>query len=346
MKVKAIVFEKENVVGVGEFTMPEMQDDHILIKALYTFVSSGTELRVLSGHYGAAGNFPLIPGYAIVGEVLDFGKDVKGYKVGDLVSTGPDASVKSKPLGINAQWGGQASHHLIPMGYKPVLLPQGCNPFDYIISQVSAISWRGVEAAQPKQFESAVVIGQGTIGAFSTAWLISKGCRVITVDVADYRLERSLKYGAYATVNAADENVVERIMELTNGGADIVVECSGVMSGVQLAHKIVHKTPASFGTSMSTVKGNWPRIVYQANYLEQINLDPWTDINSEGVVVITPMDRSTEDRQNVIESIRRGLINPMNFIDLVVPYTDAPAAYEKLSLLPDKVFSVVFDWTK
>lgn len=346
MKVNAIVFEKVNTVGFGEFVLPEMKENHILIKTLYTFVSSGTELRVLAGHYGAAENFPLIPGYAVIGEVLDFGKNVKGYRAGDLVSYGTDATAYSKPLDINAQWGGQASHHLVPDFYKPILLSRGCKPFDYVISQVAAISWRGVEASRPQPGECAVVIGQGTIGAFSAAWLNSRGCRVITVDMADYRLERSLKYGAYAYVNAGAGDAKERILELTNGGADIVIEASGTTPGYELAHKIIRKTPSAFGANISPVKGNWPRIVYQANYLEKIKLDPWGDLDSEGVIIITPTDRGTEDRQNAVEGIRKGLINPEDFIDLVAPYTEAVSAYEKLRLHPEQVFSVAFDWTK
>jgi len=43
------------------------------VRTHYTLVSSGTELRVLGGHYGAKEKYPVIPGYSVVGEVVAVG---------------------------------------------------------------------------------------------------------------------------------------------------------------------------------------------------------------------------------------------------------------------------------
>ena len=43
-------------------------------------------------------------------------------------------------------------------------------------AEISSISLRGVEAARPKPGQTAIVLGQGIIGAFSpAAWLRVKG---------------------------------------------------------------------------------------------------------------------------------------------------------------------------
>jgi 2-desacetyl-2-hydroxyethyl bacteriochlorophyllide A dehydrogenase len=348
-QIHAIVFEKENEVSFGTFTLPEMKDDQMLVKTRYTFVSSGTETRVLGGHYGASGKFPLIPGYAAVGEVVGLGKDVKGYRVGDYLSYNPQTG----PTDIHLQWGGQASFHLVGAGDKPIVLPKGSDPLDYVASQVAAISLRGVVAAQPQPDECAVVIGQGAIGAFSAGFLVGKGCRVIAVDLAEARLQRSLSYGVHACVNAADPDVLERILAYCDGGANIVVEASGSQQGAALAHKLVRRTPNTFRdpktyyvNPISGLVNHWPRIVYQANYLDRLSLDPRLDLNSEGVLLLMPGDRGAEDRLNAMEAIRSRLIDPRHYIDRVVPYTEAPLAYEQLRLNPDQVFSVVFDWSE
>src|SRR5688500_16653045 len=95
---RAIVFQAPEQIEIGHFPLAPCKKSDIVVQTLYTMVSSGTELRVLSGHYGAAEKFPLVPGYSVVGRVIEIGSDVKGWKVGDLVSAG-----NPKPLqGINA----------------------------------------------------------------------------------------------------------------------------------------------------------------------------------------------------------------------------------------------------
>jgi len=83
---KAIVFEDVNQVGLGEFELAAPAPDEILVETAYSFVSPGSELRVLGGHYGAEGRFPLVPGYSVVARVAQVGPQAKGWRVGDWVS--------------------------------------------------------------------------------------------------------------------------------------------------------------------------------------------------------------------------------------------------------------------
>ena len=80
--IRAIVYPGPNEVATGTFELGPCGPTDIVVRTLYTMVSSGTELRVLAGHYGAAGKFPLIPGYSVVGEVIAVGEEVHGYRVG------------------------------------------------------------------------------------------------------------------------------------------------------------------------------------------------------------------------------------------------------------------------
>ena len=84
--MKAVLFEAPGKIAIAEFELGPCGDEDVVVRTLYTMVSSGTELRVLAGHYGAEGNFPLIPGYSVVGEVTAVGSRVKGFRVGDLIS--------------------------------------------------------------------------------------------------------------------------------------------------------------------------------------------------------------------------------------------------------------------
>jgi threonine dehydrogenase-like Zn-dependent dehydrogenase len=228
---------------------------------------------------------------------------------------------------------------------RPVVLPDGADPLHYSIVQVAAISYRGAWMAQPQPGETAVVIGQGVIGALSAGWLAAAGCRVVVVDRIAERLDRAIANGASAGVNADDTDALERVRALCPpDGADIVVESAGVPATVNFAHQLVRRTPHAFRETITTVVGRWPRLVYQANYLEPVRINPWTYFDGEGLTVLTPMDRNSEDQQRVVGAIAQGTLDPKGYLDRVVPVAGASRHYDGLLNHRDEVFSVVFDW--
>ena len=344
-KANVIVFEDIDKVGIRNLELPPCGADEIVCETILTFVSPGTELRVLGGHYSKKEDFPLIPGYSAVAKVVEVGMDVKGFKIGDLVS-----GRNPKPIpGIKSMWGGQAGTHVYATSGedRAVLLPQGAKPLDYVIAEVAAISFRGVEAANPVAGETAVVIGQGLIGAFSSAWLMDRGCRVIVCDVDNGRLEKALGRGVAAAVNMADKNAVERIAIICNGGADIVVESSGTTAGASASYKLLRKKPQAYGKDykvepIAFYHGDWPRLIMQANYIEPISINPFNFVPGEGVTILAPKDRGVEDRQKTIEAIRKGRIKAADYIDAVLPYSKAPEGYAGLK--SRTCLSVVYKW--
>jgi 2-desacetyl-2-hydroxyethyl bacteriochlorophyllide A dehydrogenase len=346
--IKAITYTDVNQVAVCDYKLGEVGPSDIVVKTRYTMVSSGTELRVLGGHYGAAGSYPIIPGYSSVGQVIDVGPEVSGFRVGDRVSCR-----NPKPLpGVESMWGGQASLqvHATSGEDRPVLLPAGAELLDYVTAEVSAISLRGVTAAAPRPGETAVVLGQGLIGAFSAAWLNARGCRVIVADLEDGRLERARRWAA-ATVKVSDPDAEARLLTLCNGGADIVVECSGSTKGALLAHKLIRRKPQNYSKDYKVepiqfYHGDWARLVVQANYIDEVSINPFGFFPGEGVTILTPSDRGVEDRQQAVEQFRRGTLKAADFVQTVSSVADAPTAYAALRDDKNNNFSLVFDWQK
>jgi 3-hydroxyethyl bacteriochlorophyllide a dehydrogenase len=342
---KAIVFEKVNKVAIKKIKLPECGPSEIVCETVYTFVSPGTELRVLGGNYVSAKDFPLIPGYSVIARVIELGSEVKGFRAGDLISGRNPRAVP----GINSKWGGQASAHVYTTigEYRPVLLPHNAEPLDYVIAEVAAISSRGVEAANPVAGETAIVIGQGLIGAFSAAWLMDRGCRVIVCDVNNERLQKASERGISEFVNMSAPDAMERLSVICNGGADIVVESSGTATGALTAYKLLRKKPQAYGADykvepIAFYHNDWPRLIMQANYIEKISIDPFGFMPGEGVTILAPKDRGVEDRQKVIEAIRCGRIKASDFIDAVLPFEQAAEGYAGLQ--KQQYFSVVYKW--
>lgn len=335
----AVVFDAPGRVSVRDFRLEACGPREIVVKTLYTMVSTGTETRVLAGHYGSADRFPLIPGYSVVGEVVETGEGVRGYRSGDLVSG-------SNPLpvaGVNARWGGQAGLHRYDADdpERPVILPPGACPLDYVITEIAAICLRGVDAAAPHPGEAALVIGQGLIGAFSAAWLQARGCRVVVTDANRERLKRARARGVPFAVDASGPDAGERISACLDGGADIVVESSGTPSGIAVACGALR----SFRTVPGRKAGRGiPRLVVQANYLEPVPINFFDFFPGEGVALYTPLDRDAGNRRRAVDSIGTGLIRAGDFIDEVRSFREAPDAYAKLAGRAPGVFSLVFNW--
>ena len=346
-KARAIVFTNPNEVGVQPITLPACGPKEVVCETIYTFVSPGTELRVLSGMLESKGKFPLIPGYSWVGRVIEVGSDLKGWNEGDLVTGRNPLRV----LGIGSLWGGQASHHRAEVsGYDSVLkLPDGADPWEYVAAEVAAIAWRGVSSAFPAPGETAVVIGQGLIGAFNALWLLHHGARVIAVDLVEARLARARRWGA-ATVNPKDGHAREQILALAPDGADIVIESSSSRPGVELANQVLRQpAPRVMNTDypVAALHGNahfWPRLVYQATYTHPHDVRPGGLTGGEGALVLKPGDRTVGDRLQVLELVRRGKLPLADIVTNATPVAEAPHAYLTLRDNPDRYNTIVFDW--
>ena len=94
---------------------------------------------------------------------------------------------------------------------------------------------------KPNLGDWVTIIGQGAIGLLMTQMALLKGCRVIAVDLEDYRLELSEKYGADAIINAKKEDVVKTVRKLTKMGSDLVIEAAGTISTVEQTPYLVRK---------------------------------------------------------------------------------------------------------
>jgi Zn-dependent alcohol dehydrogenase len=83
--------------------------------------------------------------------------------------------------------------------------------------------------AAVKEKQSVAVFGVGGVGLSAIAAAAVVGADpIIAVDLADEKLEFARKFGATIGVNASQTDPVERVRELTGGGADFALDCIGV----------------------------------------------------------------------------------------------------------------------
>jgi alcohol dehydrogenase len=89
--------------------------------------------------------------------------------------------------------------------------------------------------------DTVAIVGAGPVGlaAILTAQLYTPG-RVVSIDLADSRLESALTFGADITINNGREDPLAMIMEMTDGlGADVALEAVGVPATFELAAELI-----------------------------------------------------------------------------------------------------------
>ncbi len=128
---------------------------------------------------------------------------------------------------------------LNPSNLIPV--PGSVSDEEAAVVEPVALALRVLDALKPNVGDWATIIGQGAIGLLMTQVARLKGCRVIAIDLEDYRLRLAEKYGADFCINAQREDAVKRVREITKRGSDVVVEAAGTTGTVEQTPFMVRK---------------------------------------------------------------------------------------------------------
>ena len=91
-------------------------------------------------------------------------------------------------------------------------------------------------------FDTVLITGLGPVGLGGVINARLRGARVIGVDGNDYRARLARELGAEAVLDPNDEDVLNRVQELTDGkGVDKAIECSGAATAAAFCIKAVRR---------------------------------------------------------------------------------------------------------
>nr|KYP69928.1 Alcohol dehydrogenase 1 [Cajanus cajan] len=121
-----------------------------------------------------------------------------------------------------------------------------------------------VNVAKPKPGSSVAIFGLGAVGlAAAEGARISGASRIIGVDLVSSRFEEAKKFGVNEFVNPKDHDkpVQQVIAEMTNGGVDRAVECTGsiqaMISAFECVHDITHLLYFMLNVYIIVSKAGW-----------------------------------------------------------------------------------------
>lgn len=228
-----------------------------IIKVTKTTIC-GTDLHILKGDVPTCKPGRIL-GHEGVGVVDKIGSAVTGFKPGDhvLISCiSADGKCEYCRKGmyshcVNGGWilgntidGTQAEYVRIPFAdtslYK---IPEGVDEESLVmLSDILPTGFEcGVLNGKVQPGNTVAIVGAGPIGlaALLTAQFYSPA-QIIMIDLDANRLEVAKRFGATATINSADGNAAEKVMQMTNKcGVDTAIEAVGVPATFNLCEEIV-----------------------------------------------------------------------------------------------------------
>lgn len=284
-KMKAQMFYAPGDVRFEETDIPQITDDEILVK-VKAALTCGTDLKTYRrGHPTIIQSVPSTFGHEFASEVVEVGKNVTKFKVGDRVvgaNTAPCFECeycKNKRYSLceNLQYlnGAYSEYVAVPkhiLKYNFYKIPEHLPYEQAALLEPLACAVHGTERIPARIGDKVAVIGAGPIGLMFMNLLVLKGCQVIAVDLSDYRLEQAKKFGVYKTVNASDESHIQEVKEICDKkGADIVVEATGFPTVWENAINMVRPggTVLAFG---GTKAGTTITVDCQKFHYEEITL--------------------------------------------------------------------------
>ncbi|CAI8598449.1 unnamed protein product [Vicia faba] len=282
----AVAWEAGKPLVIEEVEVAPPQAGEVRLRILYTSLCH-TDVYFWEAK-GQTPLFPRILGHEAGGIVESVGEGVTHLKPGD----------QALPINPNA-----------PLDKVCILSCGVCTGFGATVN-----------VAKPKPGSSVAIFGLGAVGlAAAEGARISGASRIIGIDLFPNRFELAKKFGVTDFINPKDHDkpVQQVIAEMTNGGVDRAVECSGNIQAMASALECVHdgwgvavlvglpskddtfKThPANF-LSERTLKGT-----YYGNY------KPRTDL------------------PNVVEKYMKGELELEKFITHRLPFSEINKAFD------------------
>jgi len=224
--------------------VPECTADSVLINVKEIGVC-GSDL-----HYYAEGRIgdhivtgPHILGHEASGIVVETGRDVHGFAVGDRVSIEPGVPCMACDLCREGRYNLCESVHFsgappYPGMFREYLthdprflvpLPEKVTMTQGALVEPLAVGRNALRKAGVRPGETVLITGAGPIGFSCIEMAVVAGAgRIIVSELVPYQRAKALEIGADAAIDPVNENLVERVRELTDGRmCDCAIEATG-----------------------------------------------------------------------------------------------------------------------
>jgi len=222
---------------IRDIPMPKISDNEMLVKIAACGVCSSD----MPGYLDTGAMHPPFPrraGHEPAGTVVEIGKNVNGFKVGDRITGWFPADCYAEYAACNP------TGYSIGRGHPAVVekIPEGI-PFEHALGEPLMSIVSITRTTTPEFGDYVFQIGAGFMGLGIICGVASPKIReYIVADLDDGRLKLAKELGATITLNPDKVNVVEEVMKITGGrGVDVAIEVVGHPPGVKMVGDVIKR---------------------------------------------------------------------------------------------------------
>lgn len=217
---------------------PEPAPGEVIIETARSAIC-GSEMKTYRGKGLAGGN----TGHEAVGTVIKVGASVADLEIGQRVGVSAVLGCGDCPECERGRytWCKSARSRSAMHAEQFAIHARCCSPLPddlpwdeatLLTGDGMGVPWHTAKKIDRADINTIVIMGLGPIGLGNVLMQSHLGRRVIGVDIIDYRVHFAMRLGADVAIKA-DETLIDRIMDLTDGdGADVVIDCAGQRASV------------------------------------------------------------------------------------------------------------------
>jgi len=235
--MKALCVLSPNNIVIEERPMPVIQSPTEVLLKVKAGGICGSDVHIYHGSSSVA-TYPRVIGHEIAGEILETGKDVKDFSVGDRVVMDPVISCgncyqcrigrrnvcgKLKVRSVHID-GGYQEYIVLPQeSIYPI--PENLSWEEAVMIEPFTIAEQVCSRAEISKNDIVFIMGAGPVGLSILKRVKLSGAVCYISDIVETRLDFARQYGADVAINAKEVDVKDAIMKLTEGnGATVVID--------------------------------------------------------------------------------------------------------------------------
>ncbi len=341
--MKSVAIKAKREFEIKEIEEPKVNNKDVIVEVKKSGIC-GSDI-----HYWVNGEPKgLVMGHEFCGNVIDPG-DREDLKVGDRVTALPISPCGkcSACQSGNMQYCSQTWNEAVglslnnPGGLAPKLrvrsdmvlkIPDNVSYEEGAMVEPTAVGLHAIHLADIKVGDKVLVVGGGIIGLVSAMFAKKEGASLVALsETNDARGKKAQQLGvADIWYDAKDPELTNKIMQETNGGFDVVIECVGAAPAVNSALVNVKQG----GTVVLVGVSNEPISFYSIMAVMK-------ELKVQGAIAYTK-----EEFKTCIDLIANKLIDVSKFVDDIVGLEKVQSSYERLTSGSDSAVKILVDPNK
>ena len=321
--MKAITCTTPGLLQHINIDAPILQPGHAIIKIRRIGIC-GTDLHAFEGTQPFF-SYPRILGHELAGDLID-ADGAEGFVPGEALTFipyfncntciacrqgKPNCCSNIKVFGVHID-GGMSEYISVP-SYS-LVKGNGLTYDELALVEPLAIGAHGIRRAAVQKDEFVLVIGAGPIGLGTMEFARIAGAQVIALDINAGRLQFCRnKLQLLHTINAATEDVVERLKEITNNDMPtVVIDATGSQKAINNALQyLAHGGRfVLIGLQKETISFSHP------------------EFHKRETTLMSSRNAIREDFVHVVNCMKEGWVNPSTYITHRTAFDDVKNVFK------------------